>query len=103
MERHARCSFALCFCLIVHMLMIITATDVQGAEFCVANWPELSNAFYHAEQNDEDDVIKVQQGTYSGEYGIYYSFYKAHAITIEGGVFGRLRFESERESRCNGF
>jgi hypothetical protein len=35
-----------------------------GAEICVSTPAEFQDALYQAEQNQEDDLIKVQQGTY---------------------------------------
>lgn len=55
-----------------------------GAEICVSTPVEFQNALYQAEQNQEDDLIKVQQGTYAG-YDLYYSFTKEHNITVRGG------------------
>ena len=55
-----------------------------GAEICVSTPVAFQNALNQAEQNEEDDLIKVQQGIYAG-YELYYSFTKEHNITVRGG------------------
>jgi hypothetical protein len=75
------------FCSITFFLMafsVCTPHVAFGAEMCVSTPSEFQTALYNAEQNEEDDLIKVQQGTYSG-YDLYYNLTKGHNITIQGG------------------
>jgi hypothetical protein len=54
-----------------------------GAEFCVSNATELQDALAQAGTNGEDDVIKVVQGTYIGNFS--YSSSQGNSITLLGG------------------
>jgi len=66
------------------LIAIYPLSTPLAAEMCVSTPVEFQSALYQAETNNEDDIIKVQQGTYAG-YDLYYSFTKEHSITILGG------------------
>jgi len=55
-----------------------------SADFCVNNASDLQIALTAASSNTADDLIKVVQGTYSGNF-TYYQTDKIYSITIEGG------------------
>ena len=48
--------------------LAVWAGGALGAEFCVSNETDLQAALDIAGGNGEDDVIKVQQGTYRGNF-----------------------------------
>jgi len=54
-----------------------------GAEFCVSNATELQDALAQAETNGQDDIIKVQQGVYIGNFS--YSSSQGNGMTLLGG------------------
>jgi hypothetical protein len=54
-----------------------------GAVFCVSTATELQNALDVAETNGEDDIIKVCQGTYNGNF--YFFSDEGLGITLLGG------------------
>jgi len=54
-----------------------------GAVFCVSTPTELQNALDVAAINGEDDIIKVCQGTYNGNFYFYSS--EGYSITLLGG------------------
>ena len=54
-----------------------------GAVFCVNTPSELQAALTAAEANQEDDIIKVIQGAYSGNFT--YNSNKGYTITLLGG------------------
>jgi len=76
-----KCCHTVIFILVCAIYHLSTAF---GAEMCVSTPAEFQSALYQAEQNQEDDLIKVQQGIYSG-YDLYYNFTKEHNITVRGG------------------
>lgn len=51
----------ICLCL----LALFAASHGQAAEFCVANGNQLQNALLAAEDNGQDDVIRVRAGIYT--------------------------------------
>jgi predicted outer membrane repeat protein len=69
------------FSLIAICLVIVC--PAQAAEFCVSDAAGLQAALTQAASNDEDDTIRIQQGTYVGNF--VYASYEANALTIEGG------------------
>jgi len=54
-----------------------------GAVFCVSTPAELQAALFAAETNGEDDIIKVIQGTYNGNFT--YNSNEGHSIALLGG------------------
>ena len=65
-----------CFCCL--------ALEVQAEEFCVSTEAELHDALTQAKANGEDDIIKVEQGTYGGSSFSYMSN-ENNSITLLGG------------------
>ncbi len=71
--------------------LTILPGSVKAAEFCVSTSTDLVNALWTATDNGEDDVIKVQKGTYTinsagpNYPGFYYSSHEGHNLTILGG------------------
>ena len=51
-------------------------------EFCVCSISEFENALSEAESNFEDDVVKVEQGIYEGNFS---SISQRFSITLLGG------------------
>ena len=72
---------SICFFSFIWLLLIPTFSF--GADFCVTTAPELQTALTTATSNGEDDIIKIVQGTYSGNF--VYAFSEANNLTIEGG------------------
>ena len=54
-----------------------------GAEFCVSNAVDLQAALTASQSNGENDIIRVVQGTYTGQFTYYSSENKS--ITLMGG------------------
>ncbi len=69
--------------LLIMASLSILAEVSWGAVFCVSTPTELQNALNAAETNGEDDIIKVVQGTYSGNFYFYSS--EGYSITLLGG------------------
>ncbi len=53
------------------------------ASFCVGDASELTDALTQARSNNQDDIIKVKQGEYAGNFA--YDSSEGHSITLEGG------------------
>lgn len=77
------------FCFAIGILLFVS--PVWSADFCVNTAADLQSALTMAQSNGEDDIIKVQQGTYYGNFGG--TFTDSHSLTIEGGY---------NDSSCNG-
>lgn len=73
-------SFSCFACLIVS---IIFTGQSMAATFCVSNEANLIAALNEAKANGSDDVIKIQQGTYNGNF--VYASAEPFGLTIEGG------------------
>jgi hypothetical protein len=70
-----------CFLLV---LCILFLTGVAGAaDFCVSSAAELQAALTEASGNGQDDVIRIVQGTYEGNF--VYDSTESNSLTIEGG------------------
>jgi hypothetical protein len=54
-----------------------------GEEFCVSNASQLHDALTEAATNGEDDIIRVEKGTYTGNF-VYDSF-EGKSLTLIGG------------------
>jgi hypothetical protein len=67
-------------CLVLSRILFCQA---QAATFCVSDAAGLQAALTQAASNGEDDIIKIQQGTYVGNF--VYASYEANALAIEGG------------------
>jgi len=73
-----------CFVSLLLCLFLLGLTGVVSAgEFCVSNSTELQNALTGAEANGQDDLIKVQQATYVGNFT--YNSSEGYSITLVGG------------------
>jgi hypothetical protein len=59
------------------------AGGAGAAEFCVDNATDLQTALNTAQYNGDDDVIKVVQGTYNGNFTYYTN--EGYNITLQGG------------------
>jgi len=57
--------------------------SVKAATFCVSNVAELKNAIATAANNGIDDIIRIVQGTYVGNF--FYGTYEENDFNIEGG------------------
>ena len=77
----------LCTAILVLSLSTVLPVASWGATFCVGNELELINALNTAENNGENDTIKVEQGTYDlwDSAGSYYNSSEGRNITLEGG------------------
>ena len=69
------------FCLAIGISLL--SIPAWSADFCVNTAADLQNALTIAQNNGEDDIIRVQQGTYYGNFGG--TFTDAHSLTLEGG------------------
>ena len=54
-----------------------------GEEFCVSNATQLQDALTEAAANGDEDIIRVVQGTYIGNFT--FDSYDGRTITLEGG------------------
>lgn len=54
-----------------------------GEEFCVSNATQLQNALTEAAINGENDIIRVEQGTYTGNF--IFDSYEGKSLTLIGG------------------
>ena len=75
--------YVLCNCLLVGIFLLFIANQSLATTYCVADEAELIAALDAAEGNGEDDVIKVQQRTYDGNF--VYTSTESFGVTIEGG------------------
>jgi len=69
--------------ILVMVYLFFLAILSWGAVFCVSTPAELQAALTASETNLEDDIIKVIQGTYNGNFT--YNSNKGHSITLLGG------------------
>ena len=70
----------------IHLIAISVVffiPTVQAATFCVSDATGLHDALTQAAGNGEDDIIRVQQGTYVGNF--VYSSHEANSLTLKGG------------------
>lgn len=63
--------------------LMLTGLGLNAAEFCATNEQQLANALLAAENNGQNDVIKVAVGNYSG--GFVYLGSEDFDLTISGG------------------
>jgi hypothetical protein len=63
--------------------LVLAAKASAGEEFCVSNSIGLQQALTVAATNDEDDTIKVAQGTYTGNF--IFDLFEGKSITLLGG------------------
>ena len=69
-------------CLAIGVFSFYLVNLAVAAEYCVDTSAGLQSALTDAETNGEDDIIRVQQGTYYGNFP--YSSTQANSLTIEG-------------------
>jgi PKD repeat protein len=81
-HRLNRAVFVFCFVFGIFLL----ANPVLSANFCVDNAIDLQAALDSAASSDEDDIIKIEQGTYAGNFS--YLSTNSFGVTIEGGYTG---------------
>lgn len=62
---------------------IHTTAPVPEPPFCVSTASELHNALTTAANNGQDDIIRLVQGTYNGNF--IYTSTESYGLTIEGG------------------
>ena len=74
--------------------ILISMGRIEGAVVCVSNGTELSSALLEAASNGENDVIRLVQGTYVGNF--IYSSREMYDLTIEGGYTSILE-DASRE------
>ncbi|MCF8082935.1 MAG: right-handed parallel beta-helix repeat-containing protein [Deltaproteobacteria bacterium] len=70
----------------IHLIAISVVffiPTVQAATFCVSDATGLHDALTQAAGNGEDDIIRVQQGTYVGNF--VYTSHKSNSLTLQGG------------------
>jgi parallel beta-helix repeat protein len=78
-----------CFtCLIVGIFLLFIASQSMAANFCVANKDDLIAALNDAQNNGSDDLIKIQQGTYYGNF--IYASTESFGVTIKAGYSDAL-------------
>ena len=63
--------------------LFLIPTFSSGATFCINNATGLQTALTTAENNGEDDTIKIVKGEYIGNF--IYASYEENSLTIEGG------------------
>ena len=71
-----------CFtCLVVWIFLLFIASQSMATTYCVSNEANLIAALNEAKVNGADDVIKIQQGTYNGNF--VYASAESFGVTIE--------------------
>jgi hypothetical protein len=71
------------FALIFFITILPFVRSAGAATFCVSDAAGLHTALSQAAANGEDDLIKIQQGTYVGNF--VYASYEPNSLTLEGG------------------
>jgi len=69
--------------LLTFLFVLSLAIMGDAADFCVASSSELYLVLTTTQSNGENDVIKIVQGTYSGNF--VYAAHEAYNLTIKGG------------------
>jgi parallel beta-helix repeat protein len=69
--------------LTISVFILSVANYSAAAEYCVSNVAELQSALTSAAGNGGDDLIKIQQGNYIGNF--VYASTQSNSVTIEGG------------------
>ena len=65
-------------------IFLLTSMGMAKAEtFCVSTAQELHDALTEAQSNGQDDIIRIVQGTYNGNF--IYASTEAYGVTVEGG------------------
>ncbi len=71
------------FSLVIGIFLMVNANLASAADICVGTAEELNIALATAASNGQDDVIKIVQETYNGNF--IYASTEAFGVTIEGG------------------
>jgi hypothetical protein len=71
------------FYFIIGIFILVGPQSIWAANFCVGTADELKNALSVASTNGEEDLLKIQQGTYNGNF--IYASTESYGLTIEGG------------------
>ncbi len=69
--------------IVVLVVLNFLAGLTWGEEFCVSSATQLQNALTEAATNGEDDIIRVEQGTYTGNF--IFDSYEGKNLTLIGG------------------
>lgn len=75
--------YVLLNCLIVGISLLLIINQAMADTYCVANKADLIAALNDARDNGQDDVIKIQRGTYYGNF--VYASTESFGLTVEGG------------------
>jgi len=70
-------------CVWVLLVSLGFSSGAQGATFCVSDGTGLQAALTQAASNGEDDLIKIQEGSYFGNF--VYASKEGYGVTVEGG------------------
>lgn len=77
--------FSSFFIVVIFSLCLINATASFGATICVPDDMDLQSALNTAADNGEDDIIRVVQGTYTGNFTYTASSTENFDLTLQGG------------------
>lgn len=72
----------------VYCLLVLSATThLQAEVFCVSNDAELVNVLDLADSNNQNDIIRISEGTYTPSWGgyTYFGATEIHGVEISGG------------------
>jgi len=69
--------------IVVLFIFAFLAGFAWGEEFCVSNATQLQNVLTEAATNGEDDIIRIEQGTYTGNF--IFDSYEVKSLTLLGG------------------
>ena len=75
-------AFSVILC-VFGILMLFSPIITFGAIFCVSDEAELQAALTTAASNGEDNVIRITQGTYNGNFT--YASTEGYSLIVEGG------------------
>jgi PKD repeat protein len=73
--------YCLVSCFLMALFICIWPSSTKAATFCVGTAGQLQDALTTAANNEEDDIIRVAQGTYVGNF----AYSSSAALTIKGG------------------
>ena len=76
-------SFSCFTCLIVWIFLLFLASQSMADTYCVSDEVNLISALNEAKDNGSDDIIKIQKGTYNGNF--VYASTESFGVTVEGG------------------
>jgi hypothetical protein len=75
--------------LVLGLLMVLAAGGPAfAANFCVDTAAELQAAFQAANENAEDDTIRIETGTYAPTDALVFESLESHSIRLLGGYQG---------------